>query len=320
MKRALLILLLVVLVLVLILKTRRSGYAPPRDENTVLPFVEPSKDYPAADNQSNVFMDAGGWANMREHPMAPFLQARITSDVGSYGEFVGLESSSGDAPMFVIAADEQYVYERSAPFKDVEYIPNITSPAIPPMYNPACPEEAMVAFTDIAEDYKIPTIVSTGQQECRDKSTPVGRSCVQCPVDYEVETSDMGYTGYIQIDANKYATCSNKSTRTVGPGIYELKDKRMYRMKVWPPLQIEAKGPNGEYLKSEYKKTGTGCPSPSFLVLEKEKNYTQLVISPAETLTLQPGQSAKEIDYNRFDQERLLLLQNRLTGAEQPAS
>lgn len=320
MKRAVLILLLVLFVLVLVVRTRRSGYAPPRDENTVLPFIEPSKKYPEADNQSNVFIDAGGWTNMREHPMAPFLQEKIMSDVKSYGDFVGLESSSGDAPMYVIAADEQYAYERAVPFKDVEYIPNITSAAIPPMYNPKCPEEAMVTFTDISADYKNPTVVSTGEKECRDKSTPVGTKCVRCPDGYEVETSDTGYTGYIQIDPNMFATCSNTTTRTVGPGIYELTDKRMYRMKVWPPLQIEAKGPNGEYLKTEYKKTGTGCPSPSFLVLEKEKNYTQLIVSPAETLTLQPGQSAKEIDYERYDQERLILLQNRLTGAEQQAS
>jgi len=279
MKRVLLILLLVIIVIIILLKRKTSGYAPPRDENTVLPFVEPSAKYPVADNQSNVFIDAGGWSNIREHPMAPFLQAKILSNVGTYGDFVGLESSSGDAPMYVIAADEQYVYERSSTFKDVEYIPNITSSAIPPLYNPECPDEAMVTFTDVAEDYKIPTIVSTDQQPCQ--YTPVGKSCVQCPVDYEVETSDIGYTGYIQIDANKYATCSNKNYRTVGPGNHELKDKRMYRMKVWPPLQIEAKGPDGEYLKTEYKKTGTGCPSPSFLVLEREKNYTQLVISPA---------------------------------------
>ena len=131
MKRAVLILLLVVLVAILVLRTRRSGYAPPRDENTVLPFVEPSKNYPPADDQSNVFIDAGGWANMREHPMAPFLQDKITSNVGSYGEFVGLESSSGDAPMYVIAADEQYEYSGTSLTNSKEYIPTITSQEIP---------------------------------------------------------------------------------------------------------------------------------------------------------------------------------------------
>lgn len=317
MKRVWLILLLVIIVIIILLKRKTSGYAPPRDENTVLPFVEPSAKYPAADNQSNVFIDAGGWSNIREHPMAPFLQAKILSNVGTYGDFVGLESSSGDAPMYVIAADEQYVYERSSAFKDVEYIPNITSPAIPPMYNPKCPDEAMVTFTELADDYKDPT-VEMDQTQC--KYVMMGTSCVKCPDGYDIETNNERILGYVKINENTYGTCSNSKNRTVGPGIYDIKDKRMYRMKVWPPLQIEAKGPNGEYMKSQYKKTGTGCSNPSLLVLEKEKNYTQLIISPAETITLQAGQSAKEIDYDRYDQERLTLLQNRLTDAGQQAS
>ena len=134
MKRIVWILILVVLALVLFVRVSR--YAPPRDENTVLPFVEPSANYPAPDNQSNVFIDAGGWANMREHPMAPFLQSNIFSNVQTYGDFVGLESSSGDAPMYVIAADEQYEYERNSQATvttDIEYIPNITSRSIPPL-------------------------------------------------------------------------------------------------------------------------------------------------------------------------------------------
>jgi hypothetical protein len=129
MKRVILILLLVIFVVVLFVRTRRSGYAPPRDENTVPPFVEPSKDYPAADDQSNVFMDAGGWVNMREHPMAVFLQGEAFSKRKGLGDFVGLESSSGDAPMYVIAADEQYEYSGSS-LNTSEYIPNITSDEI----------------------------------------------------------------------------------------------------------------------------------------------------------------------------------------------
>lgn len=131
MKKILIIGLLVSLLVMifLFLNTKKSGYAPPRDENTVLPFIEPSKDYPAADNQSNVFIDAGGWNNMREHPLAPFIQEDATT-TQSYGDFVGLESSSGDAPMYVIAADEQY---SGSSVISSEYIPNITSPTIPPI-------------------------------------------------------------------------------------------------------------------------------------------------------------------------------------------
>jgi hypothetical protein len=64
--------------------------------------------------------------------MAPFLQANILSNVESYGDFVGLESSSGDAPMYVIAADEQYQYSINS-ITNNEYIPNITSRDIPPI-------------------------------------------------------------------------------------------------------------------------------------------------------------------------------------------
>lgn len=131
MKRAVLILLLVIFVVVLFVRTKRSGYAPPRDENTVPPYIEPSKNYPEADDQSNVFMDAGGWTNMREHPMAVFLQGEAFEKGKGLGEFVGLESSSGDAPMYVITADEQYEYTGPSAIKSTQYIPDIKSESIP---------------------------------------------------------------------------------------------------------------------------------------------------------------------------------------------
>jgi hypothetical protein len=130
MKKALLVIVLIVLFAALVFR-RTSGYAPPRDENTIPPFIEPSKNYPPADNQSNVFIDAGGWRNMREHPLTPFIQGDAYSNVQSFGDFVGLESSSGGAPMYVIAADEQYEYSGSSLKEKNEYIPSITSPAIP---------------------------------------------------------------------------------------------------------------------------------------------------------------------------------------------
>jgi len=129
MKKVVLIVLLTVL-FVILYKRRTSTYAPPREATTVLPFVEPSNNYPVADSQSNVFMDAGGWVNQREHPMTPFIQgdARRGEDLG---DFVGLESSSGDAPMYVIAADEQYDYGSPSLTETDEYIPNVTSREIP---------------------------------------------------------------------------------------------------------------------------------------------------------------------------------------------
>ncbi len=143
MKTALIVILL--LILVIIFRSKISTYAPPRDVNTVLPFVEPSNNYPVADNQSNVFIDAGGWINQREHPLAPFLQSNLYTK-GDFGDFVGLESSSGDAPMYVIAADEQYMYNEPSQNID-EYIPNITSRTIPLLGDTLIAAEQQVSST-----------------------------------------------------------------------------------------------------------------------------------------------------------------------------
>jgi len=162
MKTALIVILL--LILVIIFRSKISTYAPPRDVNTVLPFVEPSNNYPVADNQSNVFIDAGGWINQREHPLAPFLQSNLYTK-GDFGDFVGLESSSGDAPMYVIAADEQYMYNEPSQrmigtyieqtgdtllysrIPTGEYIPNITSRTIPLLGDTLIAAEQQVSST-----------------------------------------------------------------------------------------------------------------------------------------------------------------------------
>lgn len=104
MKTALIVLL--VLIFIVIFSSKISTYAPPREATTVLPFVEPSNNYPVADSQSNVFMDAEGWINQREHPLAPFIQSNLYA-TGDFGDFVGLESSSGAAPMYVISSEDQ---------------------------------------------------------------------------------------------------------------------------------------------------------------------------------------------------------------------
>jgi len=75
-------------------------------------------------------MDADGWVNQHEHPLTPFIQGDARRE-GDFGSFVGLESSSGDAPMYVIAAEEQYEYSGPSLKGTGEYIPNITSREIP---------------------------------------------------------------------------------------------------------------------------------------------------------------------------------------------
>jgi hypothetical protein len=88
------------------LKPKKSCYAPPRDENTVMPFIEHNL-VAMRENQTEVFKDAAGWLNMREHPMTGFIQEDAYKTVTGFGDFVGLESSAGIAPMTVITSDEE---------------------------------------------------------------------------------------------------------------------------------------------------------------------------------------------------------------------
>jgi hypothetical protein len=117
--------LLVVTILVLLIRPKKSCYAPPRDENTVLPFVEDVKEQPQ--DQTEVFKDASGWLNMREHPLTGYFQEDAFSNVAAYGDFVGLESSAGNAPMTVIPAYSNVTAEPT----QTEYLPATTSREIP---------------------------------------------------------------------------------------------------------------------------------------------------------------------------------------------
>ena len=81
---------LFVTVALLIARPTASCYAPPRTEDTVPPFVEPSIDQAPTDSQSEVFKDAGGWINQREHPLSSNFQENAYSrtDYGSFGPYV----------------------------------------------------------------------------------------------------------------------------------------------------------------------------------------------------------------------------------------
>jgi hypothetical protein len=121
---------LVLTVMALLTRPKKSCYAPPRDENTVLPFVENVKEDPQ--DQTEVFKDAAGWLNMREHPLTGYFQedafANVSASNDLYGDFVGLESSAGDAPMTVIPASESNVSVMS---ETAEYLPTTTSRSVP---------------------------------------------------------------------------------------------------------------------------------------------------------------------------------------------
>lgn len=122
---------LVLTLLFLMIRPKKSCYAPPRDENTVMPYVEEKLD-DSQDNQTEVFKDAAGWLNMRENPMSGFIQEDAFANVAAvtgFGEFVGLESSAGIAPMTIIPKDEQYEYTTSSTTA-TEYGQGLTSAGI----------------------------------------------------------------------------------------------------------------------------------------------------------------------------------------------
>lgn len=101
---------IVLLVLVMVYSGfSASCYAPPRDENTIPPYVEDIDSNVAQASQTEVFKDASGWLNQREHPLRDFFQANAFSGT-NMGTFSSLESSAGNAVMTVIPYDEQYSY------------------------------------------------------------------------------------------------------------------------------------------------------------------------------------------------------------------
>ena len=109
-----------------------SCYAPPRTADTVLPydvtptiFTSDSNTFPI---QSDVFEDASGWLNMREHPLSDNFQSNAYAG-NDMGDFTGIESGSGTAIMTVIPVNEQYEYNPTA--STGSYLPGVTSSAIP---------------------------------------------------------------------------------------------------------------------------------------------------------------------------------------------
>lgn len=134
---------LFVLVAYILSLPSKSCYAPPRTADTILPYdVSPStftSDANMFPVQSDVFMDAGGWLNMREHPLSDNFQSNAYTGK-DMGDFTGIESGSGTAIMTVIPINEQYEY------KPVDlsgtYLPGATSNLIPFIgsFNPAAPQ------------------------------------------------------------------------------------------------------------------------------------------------------------------------------------
>jgi hypothetical protein len=67
--------------------------------------------------------------------------------------------------------------------------------------------------------------------------------------------------------------------RELRPGTYNI-DRNSYELKVWPPIQVEAYGGSNTYVKYSYPvESGVNCPNYSNLVLDRDKNWTKLVLT-----------------------------------------
>ena len=106
---------LAILVLVIILLSRtREGYAPPRDENTEPPYVEPPVSNVAPDSQTQIYRDMGGmdYQIQAGNPILNFIQGDPSSNV-IYGDFVPMESDGGSARMYMFESTSNTNIETS---------------------------------------------------------------------------------------------------------------------------------------------------------------------------------------------------------------
>jgi hypothetical protein len=67
--------------------------------------------------------------------------------------------------------------------------------------------------------------------------------------------------------------------RELKPGTHTI-DQNSYELKVWPPIQVEAYGGPNTYVKYIYPvESGVNCPNYSNLVLDRDKNWSKLVLT-----------------------------------------
>lgn len=262
---------IVLLVLVMIYSGfSASCYAPPRDENTVPPYVEDLNSNVAQDSQTEVFKDASGWLNQREHPLTDFFQANAFSG-SDMGNFSSLESSAGRAEMTVIPYDEQYSYggtisQTVAGTTKCRKSIAVIKPRDPNTY--VCP-----GFTPgyVVDSTSTPMGETTGNVRYTvdgqtytfmakwKKPIAVG---TQVPVYFEPETKSQGFLAP--------AEC------VLRPGTYTI-DETSYSMEVYPPLYVKATGPNGIVENLAYG--GDECKPPQRLTLDARRGFDTLILS-----------------------------------------
>jgi hypothetical protein len=136
------VVLFILVLLIAYLSTRKEGYAPPRDQNTMPPYTEQtSNQYMTsnnspyveltgntvpADDQTQIYKDMGGLDSQIQagNPILNFIQGDPSSNV-IYGDFMPHESDGGSAKMYTIQEQTSNAYSSE------QYLPEITSPTIP---------------------------------------------------------------------------------------------------------------------------------------------------------------------------------------------
>ena len=280
--------LVILLIVLLFFKPKSSCYAPPRDVNTILPYVENftyqymdsenQKIMVDQDSQMDVFKDASGTLNQREHPLTNFFQANAYSK-GDLGGFSSLESSAGTG-MYLIPQEEQYTYYYQYP-ENTDACPRRQVTVLDDQGEPTSnvfngvgvyPIDATMRKFEV---YGPLDIVASGINGRVVFSYPATAGCQP----KFIMTLDQPYDT-LELKSNVTA-CTRSAAVVYGqtdilePGTYPI-DSSMYQLTIYPPLKVTA---TGDVPRVEIFNTMTECPSPVRLVLEKEKTYTSLILS-----------------------------------------
>lgn len=262
---------IVLLVLVMVYSGfSASCYAPPRDENTVPPYVEDFDSNVAQASQTEVFKDASGWLNQREHALKDFFQANAFSGT-DMGNFSSLESSAGNAEMTVIPYDEQYSYggtvsQTVAGTTKCRKSVAVVKPLEPDTY--ICPGFTPGSVLDVSKDGLTGNVTYTTDGQAYTflaRSRKPMKVGAQIPVYFKPEAKSNG-----SLMPSETGECA------LEPGTYTI-DETSYLMEVYPPLYVQASGPNGVTENMAYG--GDECKPPQRLTLDARRGFNTLVLS-----------------------------------------
>lgn len=280
---------IVLLVLVMVYSGfSASCYAPPRDENTIPPYVEDFDSNVVQDSQTEVFKDASGWLNQREHPLTDFFQANAFSGT-DMGSFSSLESSAGNAEMTVIPYSEQYNYGGTVSQtvagttkcrKSVAVVkPKEPDTYICPGYTPGTVIDAASVVTGGSAGNVSYTVDGQTYTFAAKWKKPITTGA-SVPVYFEPETKSQGSLAPLEC--------------VLRPGTYTI-DETSYLMEVYPPLYVKATGPNGAVENLAYG--GDECKPPQRLTLDARRGFNTLILSVTDP---NPARTEKISSYNGY--------------------